>query len=116
MALLAWPAAALAEPPYPAAHCAAYWLGWDDFAKASRFLPRDATDLARAEAFRAVAIRLAGGKAAMVDDFLASERANMALMIEAAMYRDRISEKLQRRLLQTCADYAETQAETRDLP
>lgn len=114
--LLALPVHAKTDPFYPAAQCAAYWLGRNDFAAKSAFLDSDATDVIRADAFRAVAIRQNGGDAAPIDDFLDSERSNMALMIEAAIYRDRISDRLQRRLLVTCADFAATQDETRALP
>lgn len=104
------------DPLYPAAQCAAFWLGRDDYARESAFLDADPTDAARAAAFRAVAVRLAG-EAAPVDAFLRKERRAMALMVEAYIYGgDVISRDLYERLLETCAAYAATQGETRGLP
>lgn len=116
LALTVGPAASAADDSdYPAAQCAALWLGRDDYARASTFLDADPTDAARAAAFRAVAVRLAG-KAGPVDAFLRAERRSMALMIEAYVYGgDATSRDLHDRRLETCAAYAATQAETRDL-
>lgn len=113
--LLALPVHAATDPLYPAAPCAAYWLAFDDYAQTSTFLDRDPSDRDRAAAFRAAAIRLNEGDAATVDATIARERPDMALMIEAAIYGDRISDRLQRRLLQTCNDFAAKHEETRDL-
>lgn len=110
------PAQAADGALYPAAQCAAFWLGWDDIARASAFLDARDDDLERAQAFRAAAIRLGGGDVSAIDRFIAQERPGMALMVEAALYGDKISERAQQRLLQTCADFAATQPETRDLP
>lgn len=115
VALLAGPALA-DDPYYPAAQCAAFWLGRDDYARASTFLDADPMDAARAAAFRAVAVRLAG-EAGPVDAFLRKERRAMALMVEAYIYGgDTTSRDLYERLLETCAAYAATQGETRGLP
>lgn len=101
---------------HPAAQCAAYWLGRDDFARRSTLLRTDPGDPARAAAYRAVAVRLNGGDTALIDAFLSRERSAMALVVEAASWGDRTSEGVQERLLDTCAAYAATQAETRHLP
>lgn len=91
-------------------------MGRDDYSRASTFLDADPTDAARAAAFRAVAVRLAG-EAGPVDAFLRKERRAMALMVEAYIYgSDATSRDLHDRLVETCAAYAATQAETRDLP
>lgn len=112
----ALPALAADDPFYPAAQCAAFWLGRDDYARASAYLDADPTDVERAAAFRAVAVRLNGGDAAEIDAFLRRERRVMALTIEAFIYgNDAESRDIHDRLLQTCEDYAATQAETRGL-
>lgn len=113
---LALPALAADDPYYPAAQCAAFWLGRDDYARASTFLEADPTDAARAAAFRSVAVRLAG-EAGPIDAFLRKERRAMARLVESYVYGgDGTSRDLHDRLLETCAAYAATQAETRDLP
>ena len=109
------PAHSAEEALYPAAQCAAYWLGRDDFARGSAYLDSDPTDPDRAAAFRAVAVRLNGGNAAPIDAFIATERDAMSPMVEAALYGDKISDRLQRRLLTICDTFAATQDETRDL-
>jgi hypothetical protein len=115
-ACVAMPALAAEDPYYPAAQCAAFWLGRDDYAQASTFLDADPTDAARAAAFRAVAVRLAG-EAGPIDAFLRTERRAMARLVEAYIYGgDDTSRDLHDRLLETCQGYAATQAETRDLP
>lgn len=115
-ALLALPAGAADHPHYPAAQCAAFWLGRDDYARASSLLDADPGDPARAAAFRAVAVRLNGGAAAEIDAFLRTERRAMARLLEAYIqYGDAPSRDLHDRLLATCEAYAATQAETRGL-
>lgn len=107
---------ALAEDPlYPAAQCAAYWLGRDDVARRSALLDEDANDPVRAGAFRAVAVRLNVGDAVAIDAFIRRERTAMDRLVRAAILADPTSVALQDRLLRTCADYAATQTETRDL-
>jgi hypothetical protein len=115
-ALLAGPALA-DDPYYPAAQCAAFWLGRDDYARVSTLLDTDPTDPARAAAFRAVAVRLNGGDQGAIDAFLATERHAMARLVEAYVYGgDDTSRDLHDRLLETCETFAATQEETRDLP
>ena len=112
----AGPVNATDDPYYPAAQCAAFWLGRDDYARTSTTLDADPTDPARAAAFRAVAVRLAG-EAGPVDAFLRKERGAMARLVEAYVYGgDATSRDLYERLLETCAAYAATQGETRGLP
>ncbi len=111
----AGPALAADDLYYPAAQCAAFGLGRDDYARASTFLDADPTDAARAAAFRAVAVRL-NGEAGPIDDFLRKERRAMARLVEAYVYSgDDTSRDLHDRLLETCGAYAATQAETRGL-
>ena len=108
--------ASAADSRYPAAQCAAYWLGRDDAARHSAFLDADADDRARADAYAAVAVRSNGGDAGAIKDFIRRERPDMARLVRAAILGDPTSVAVQERLLQTCADYAATQPETRDLP
>lgn len=104
------------DPYYPAAQCAAFWLGRDDYARASAYLDADPRDAARAAGFRAVAVRLNGGDATAIDAFIEAERGSMVLLLDAYIYgADEQSRELHDRLLQTCADYGASQAETRDL-
>lgn len=111
----AGPTRAADDPFYPAAQCAALWLERDDYAQVSRFIDADPTDAARAAAFRAVAVRLAG-EAEPIDAFLRKERRAMARLVEAYVYGgDDTSRDLHDRLLETCGAYAATQAETRGL-
>jgi hypothetical protein len=110
------PGLALADALYPAAQCAAFVLGRDDYAQVSAYLDRDPDDPAFARALRDVAVRLNGGAAGEVDAFIAAERKLMALMFEAFIYGgDSQSRDLHDRMVATCEDFAATQPETRDL-
>ncbi len=115
--LLATPAPS-ADPPalYPAAQCAAFWLGRDDYATRSAYLDNDPSDPARAAAFRAAAVRLNGGDAAPVEAFIAKERHNMDLLFEAFIYGgDKQSRDVHDILLETCARFGREAAETKGL-
>ena len=101
---------------YPAAQCAALWYGFDDYAARSAFVDRVEGDLERADAFRAVAYRLDGGRTARVDDYVATQRPLMLSMIDAMIYGgDRQSRDLFRRLTQTCDRLAAAHPETEAL-
>lgn len=101
---------------YPAAQCAALWYGFDDYAQLSAFLDRTESDLARAEAFRAVAYRLDGGETGRVDAFIAQQRRLMVSMIDAMIYGgDEPSRDIFRRLTQTCESFAGQHPETQGL-
>lgn len=93
------------DPMYPAAKCAAFWLGWTDAAKRLRWLSEDPGDAVRAARFRQAALD-EGNKAGPVDAYLAGERRNMARMISAAIAGDRQSNDIQNRLMETCERYA----------
>lgn len=115
-AILAVPALAADDPAlYPAAQCAALWFGWDDLARPSTLLDRTPGDLARAQAFRSVALRLTTTGAASVDAFIADQRGLMMQMIDDGLYGAGESRSLMERLLQTCEAYGATQPETAPL-
>jgi hypothetical protein len=116
-AVLASPTLPADDPAlYPAAQCAAFWLGRDDYARASPFLDRDPADLRLAEAFREVARRQTIGPPAAIDAFIADQRPLMFDLFDAFIYgADKQSSDLHDRLLATCAAFAATQTETRGL-
>ena len=101
---------------FPAAQCAALWFGQDDYAQVSPYLDRDPKDLQLAEAFRAVALRQTTEGPAAIDAFIATQRRQMSLLVEAFIFgSDRSSRRLYESLMQDCSDFAATQPETRDL-
>jgi hypothetical protein len=100
---------------YPAAKCAAFWFGWDDYARRSTLLDRTPGDLARAEAFARVARRMTAGDPQVVDAFIADQRGLMMQMIDEGLYGGGESRDLMERLLQTCQDFGATQPETAGL-
>ncbi len=116
-AALALPCEAADDPAeYPAAQCAALWLGQDDYARHSKLLKQDPMDVALAEAFRAVAHRLTNRDAAAIDAFIAQQVPIMSFMVEAYIYGgDRQSRDIYETLMQDCASFAATQPETRAL-
>lgn len=102
---------------YPAAQCAAFWQGRWDYAHESPYLDEDATDLDRAAAFRAVAIRLNEESAPEIDAFIAEQRPLMVMLFDAMIYYgDGTSRDLHDRLLETCERFGAGQPETADLP
>ncbi len=109
---LASPALALDRAArYPAAQCAAFWLGRDDYARASPYLDRDTADLKLAQTSRDLAVALNGGNAAEVDAFITQERKVMAFMLDAFIFGgDAQSRDVHDRLLQTCNDLAQEPA------
>lgn len=111
------PARADRDPAvFPAAQCAALWLGQDDYARRSTLLDQDPKDVELAEAFRAVAHRLTNRDAAAIDAFIAEQVPIMSLLVEAYIYGgDRQSRDLYESLMQDCAAFAATQPETRAL-
>jgi hypothetical protein len=101
---------------YPAAQCAALWLGQDDYARRSKLLKQDPQDVALGEAFRAVAHRLTNRDAAAIDAFISQQVPIMAFMVDAYIYGgDKQSREIYERLMQDCAAFAATQPETRAL-
>jgi hypothetical protein len=100
---------------YPAAQCAALWLGQDDYQR-SKVLKQDPQDVALGEAFRAVAHRLTNRDAAAIDAFIAQQVPIMAFMVDAYIYGgDKQSREIYERLMQDCAAFAATQPETQAL-
>ena len=93
------------EPAYPAAKCAAFWLGWDDASRHLRRLPQQPENAALAAQFRQAALAQ-GESPASLDAYITRERRDMARMITAAIYGDRSSNDIERRLMRTCDDYA----------
>jgi len=101
---------------YPAAQCAAFWLGFNDYAKRSPFLDSSPDDLNRSNAFRLVAVRLAPARVAEIDRTIQDQRSAMALLAEAVIYaNDKQSRKVFETLTQTCESFASKHPETRDL-
>jgi hypothetical protein len=101
---------------FPAAQCAALWFGQDDYAQVSPYLDRDPKDLQLAEAFRAVALRQTTQSPAAIDAFIAAQRRQMSLLVEAFIFgSDRSSRRLYESLMQDCSGFAAKQPETRDL-
>ena len=99
---------------YPAADCAALWMGYGDYARRSAYLggAEDAYD--KAELFRAAAIRQTGDKT-LVDTHIGVARAGMELMIEALiMIGDAQSRDLFERFSQTCEDFSADLPEFQD--
>ena len=111
------PAGAAEDPAlFPAAQCAALWFGQDDYAQVSPYLDRDPKDLQLAEAFRAVALRQTTQNPAAIDAFIAAQRRQMSLLVDAFIFgSDRSSRRLYESLMQDCSGFAATQPETRDL-
>ncbi|SFP06251.1 hypothetical protein [Tranquillimonas alkanivorans] len=96
------------EALYPAAQCAALWLGFSDYIGGTA-----EADLGRA--FRDVAVRLSGD-AARVDAFIAEQRPLMSLMIDAHVWeQDEDSRDIFERLAQTCEAFGARHPETRAL-
>jgi hypothetical protein len=101
---------------YPAAQCAAFWLGYDDYAHLSAYLDADPTDAVRAAAYRDVAYRLATAERADIDTYIADQRPLMRNMMEAVIYgSDGPSRDVFERLTKTCKDFGQDHPETRDL-
>ncbi|MBQ0803554.1 MULTISPECIES: hypothetical protein [unclassified Sulfitobacter] len=101
---------------YPAAQCAAFWLGFDDYAKRSPFLDSSPDHVKRSDAFRAVAVRLAPDRVTEIDRTIQDQRSAMALLAEAVIYaNDKPSRKVFETLTQTCESFASNHPETRDL-
>jgi hypothetical protein len=111
------PAFAADDPAlFPAAQCAALWFGQDDYARVSPYLDRDPKDLQLAEAFRAVALRQTTQSPAAIDAFIAAQRRQMSLLVDAFIFgNDRSSRRLYESLMQDCSGFAAKQPETRDL-
>ena len=102
------------EAEYPAAQCAAFFYGRDDYARRSTYLTRTPGDLDLALGFRDVAVRLNGGAAGEVDTFIAQERKTMAFLFEAFIFGgDEQSRDIHDRLIETCVDYAAQTPETK---
>ncbi len=101
---------------YPAAQCAAFWLGFNDYAKRSPFLDSNPDYLAQADAFRRIALRLNPARAAEIEQTIRDQRDDMALLTEAVIYaNDKQSRKVFETLAQTCESFANAHPETRDL-
>lgn len=103
LATLAAPAAA--DPMYPAAKCAAFWLGWTDAAKRLTYLDVNPADAELAARFRQAAID-EGGDPAEIDAFIKQDRRNMSLMVRANILGDVQSTDTQNRLMEICDTYA----------
>ncbi|MHC0054086.1 hypothetical protein [Actibacterium sp. D379-3] len=103
---------------FPAAQCAAFWLGYGDFQSRYAIASGDAADAYRVAAdFRAAAIRLGGGDATAVDAYISEQRPLMLLMNKSFMIDgNRESQDMFDRLARTCDDFATTQPETREQP
>ena len=71
---------------YPRAQCAAFWLGYADYAHVSAYLDVDPRDQVRADAYRTVAYRLATAPRADIDAYVATQRPLMETMMDAVIY------------------------------
>jgi hypothetical protein len=101
---------------YPAALCAAFWLGYADYAQVSAYLDHDPRDHLRADAYRSVAYRLATAARADIDAYVSEQRPLMETMIDAVVYgSDGPSRDVFERLTKTCKDFGQEHPETRDL-
>lgn len=99
-----------------AAQCAGFWLGYHDYGRISAYLDADAADIARANAFRAVAMRLGTSSPGDIDAFIAHQRGQMILLMDAVVYqRDRSSQRVFEDLSETCDRLAGLHPETRSL-
>ena len=98
-----------AEDPaiYPAAQCAAFWLGFSDYAQRSAFLDYDPDDLTHSQMFRDIAVNLSPSRTDEIDAKISSERTAMALLVEAMIYGgDEQSRDVVERLTATCDRFA----------
>lgn len=103
------------QAAYPAAECAALWLGTDDYAARSPFLGADPGRARVARGFRAVAVQLNGGDARPVDRLIARQRRYWAQVNDAFIrLGDADARDLYTRQLRLCDAYAATRPETRD--
>ena len=101
---------------YPAAQCAAFWAGYADYARASAHLEKNPGDDARADAFRAVALRLATASPEEIDRHIAEQRPLMVSMLDGVIRRgDGVSRRVFERLTKTCETFAATHPETQAL-
>ncbi len=103
------------EALYPAAQCAALWLGFSEYAKRSPFLDYNPDDLKRSDVFRRIALSLSPDRQPLIDQTIATERAAMALLVEAMIYGgDAQSRDVFERLTQRCEDFAAQYPEISD--
>ncbi len=120
LALLALAAAANAQSPdalYPAAQCAAFWFGRDDYARSSAYLPVEPTDITRAQAYRSAAVHLNDDNAAEIDAFIRDLRPTMTFMFDAYVFgADAQAQDMHDRLTRICAEAAPLYPETKNLP
>lgn len=101
---------------YPAAQCAAFWLGRQDYALTGGWLQPDPLAMDRAAAFRAAALRLAPDRADEIDARIADQRLPMQRLHEAAIdWADPDSIDLLQDLTLTCGRFAETAPELNGL-
>ncbi len=99
---------------YPAAQCAAFWLGFTDYARISAYLDVDPTDKTRAEAFRAVALRLGTATPDTINGYIAEQRPLMAATMEAMIYgQNRAARDMFERLTERCSAFGAEHPETR---
>lgn len=98
------PAGANAPSAYPASDCAAFWLGYADYAAQTSFLDAEAEReaQARGDAYRAIAGETAAPGTGIQAE-IARQRRLMADLAEAYIYGgDRASRALFERLLSGC--------------
>ena len=101
---------------YPAAQCAAFWLGFSDYARASAHLDLNPDDVARAHAFVQVALRLGTATQDEIEDHIRTQRRLMVSLLDGVIYRsDDVSQRVFERLTETCKNFGRAQPETREL-
>ncbi|MEO9573989.1 MAG: hypothetical protein ABJ263_14825 [Tateyamaria sp.] len=116
LALLVWPLQLCAEQhaqSQTAAQCAGFWLGYHDYGQLSAYLEVNPADIERANAFRAVAIRIGSASPTEIDTFIAKQRSHTISLMDAVVYRrDRSSQRVFEDLTETCETLAKMHPET----
>ncbi len=116
LALLAWPlqlGAAQHTLSNDAAQCAGFWLGYHDYGQLSAYLKASPADIERANAFRAVSIRIGSASPTEIDTFIANQRSHTISLMDAVIYRrDRSSQRVFEDLTETCEALAKMHPET----
>lgn len=103
-----------AEDPaiYPGAQCAAFWYGFSDFTQLTPFMTVNPRDVAQAETFREIALRLAPDRRSEIEQTIAEQRPQMALLAEAMIYGDDTqSMEIFQNLAETCERFAAENAD-----
>ena len=97
---------------YPGAQCAAFWYGFSDFTHLTPFMTVNPRDIEQAESFREIAFRLAPDRRSEIEQTIAEQRPQMALLAEAMIYGDDAqSMEIFQNLAETCERFAAENAD-----